>query len=233
MLSEELAFEAVSDISNELLAEHGISDRYTPQDLLSVFVGQNFRGILTSLQSKYGFTLPAEKVEALVKEEENRVVAKLEAKGRPCAGSIEQLDKLAASNKYTLTVVSSSALRRVIASIRKTGQDKYFGNRVYSAASSLPVPTTKPDPAIYLHAVAEIHKQAGECVAVEDSKSGVLSAVRAGVPVIAYVGCYETPEKQKEMADLLLAQGAKIVMYHWSDIDSALAQMEALPDAKM
>ena len=137
------------------------------------------------------------------------------------------LEKLAEEGKYGLAVVSSSALRRVQASIKKVDQDKYFPpDHVFSAATSLPVPTTKPNPAIYLHACKVIGKQPGECVAVEDSKSGTLSAVRAGIPVIGYVGSYEGSTKQKEMATLLTETGAQVLMDDWSQFFDRLAEIE-------
>lgn len=227
VMSEDLAFEAVADVINGVLERNKISDRYTGPGLLTDFVGQNFRGILKSLQAKYGFQITPEEEERLVKEEENQVVAKLEEKGQPCEGVMTVLDKLYTEKKYDLAVVSSSALRRVVASIKKTGQDRFFAeNLVFSAATSLPKPTTKPDPAIYLHAMKVVGKKPEECVAVEDSKSGALSAIRAKIPVIAYVGSYETPEKRKEMAKTLMDLGAKVVMNHWDEFEKCIAQIE-------
>ena len=191
------------------------------------FVGQNFRGVLVNLQKKYDFVLSGEELESFVGQEEDRVIATLEKKAQPCVGANPQLEKLAAEGKYGLAVVSSSALRRVKASIKKVGQDKFFpADHIFSAATSLPVPTTKPDPAIYLHACKVLGKQPGECVAVEDSKSGTLSAVRAKIPVIAYVGSYEGEAKQKEMAELLTTTGAQVVMNHWDEFPKLLAEIE-------
>ncbi|KMU90628.1 hypothetical protein CIHG_08439 [Coccidioides immitis H538.4] len=110
-------------------------------------------------------------------------------------------------------VVSSSALRRVRASIEKVDQDKYFPkDHIFSAATSLEKPTTKPDPAIYLHTLKVLNKEPTECVAIEDSKSGALSAIRAGIPVIAYT---------------LLDLGCKVVMKDWAEFEKCLAEIEA------
>lgn len=227
VLSEELAFEACADLANDILSERNVSERYTGPQLMNEFVGQNFRGVLVSLQKKFDFVLSGEELESFVSQEEDRVIATLEKKAQPCVGVNAQLDKLAAEGKYGLAVVSSSALRRVRASIKKVDQEKFFpADHVFSAATSLPVPTTKPDPAIYLHACKVLGKQPGECVAVEDSKSGTLSAVRAGIPVIAYTGSYEGEAKQKEMADLLTETGAKVVMNDWEDFPKCLAEIE-------
>ncbi|KAK2761151.1 hypothetical protein FQN54_001672 [Arachnomyces sp. PD_36] len=229
VLSEELAFEACADIANEILSKRDIPDRYTGEQLIGDFVGQNFRGMMISLQAKFGFEMTKEELESYVKEEENKVIAKLEAKAQPCVGVNEELEKLAKSNKYGMAVVSSSALRRVQASIKKVDQDKYFPkDHVFSAATSLPTPTSKPDPAIYLHSLQVIGKSAEECVAVEDSKSGALSAIRAKIPTIAYVGSYPGDAKKTEMTKLLTDLGCKVVMKDWSEFEDCLAQIEAL-----
>lgn len=228
VLSEELAFEACADLANEILEKRGFSDRYTGEQLIQDFVGQNFRGMMISLQAKYKFEMSKEELEYYVKEEENQVIGKLNEKAKPCVGVNDELQKLYDSKKYGLAVVSSSALRRVQASIKKVGQDKYFNpNHVFSAASSLPKPTSKPDPAIYLHALEVFNRKPEQVVAVEDSKSGTLSALRAGMPVIAYVGCYNGDEKKDEIAKRLTDLGAKTVMREWSEFQKCLGEIEA------
>ena len=195
--------------------------------MIKEFVGQNFRGMLTSLQKMHNIEINPEDMESYVTREEDAVIAKLKASLRPCEGVDEQLVKLAASDKYKLAVVSSSALRRVKASIEKVDQDKYFpGGAVYSAATSLPKPTSKPDPAIYLHALKDLGKTAEESVAIEDSKSGTLSGTRAGIKVIGYVGPY-ADDKKAEMEKVLRDAGAVIVMQHWSEFPAALQKIEA------
>ena len=185
--------------------------------------------MVTNLQKKYDFTIPGPEMEQYVSMEEDRVIAKLQKDAKPCVGCNEELDKLYKEKKYGLAVVSSSAKRRVQASIDKVDQAKYFSkDLVFSAATSLPTPTSKPDPAIYLHACKVIGKEPGECVAVEDSKSGTLSAVRAGIPVIGYVGSYSGSEKQKEMTETLKGLGVGIVMQDWKEFPECLKAIESL-----
>ncbi|KAA8641879.1 hypothetical protein EYZ11_003102 [Aspergillus tanneri] len=228
VLSEELAFEACADLANEILEKRNIADRYTGEQLIQDFVGQNFRGMMISLQAKYNFEMPKEELEEYVTKEEDKVIAKLVAKAQPCVGATEELEKLFEAKKYDLAVVSSSALRRVVASIKKVGQDKFFDqDKVFSAATSLPKPTSKPDPAIYLHALEVCKKTAEEVVAVEDSKSGALSAIRAGISVIGYVGSYHGDEKKFEMAKYLKELGAKVIMKDWSEFQRCLSEIEA------
>ncbi|KAJ5280172.1 hypothetical protein N7478_005544 [Penicillium angulare] len=229
VLSEELAFEACADLANEILSKQGIPDRYTGDQLIKDFVGQNFRGMMKSLQEKYNFQLPSDDLEAYVKKEEDKVIAKLEAKAKPCVGATEELVKVFEAKKYHLAVVSSSALRRVQASIKKVDQDKYFDlDMVFSAASSLEKPTSKPDPAIYLYALDYVKKTAAETVAVEDSKSGALAAVRAGIWTIGYIGSYGE-EMQEEMSQRLKDLGVHIIMKHWTEFQSCMQYIESLP----
>lgn len=229
VLSEELAFEACADLANEILEKQKISDRYTGDQLIQDFVGQNFRGMMVSLQAKYNFNLPQEELEGYVTKEEDKVIAKLNAKAQPCVGANEELEKLfAPPKKYDLAVVSSSALRRVQASIKKVGQDKFFDeDKVFSAATSLEKPTSKPDPAIYLHALKKCGKEANEVVAIEDSKSGALSAIRAGIHVIGYVGSYPGDDKKAEMAKTLKDLGAKVIMKDWSEFQKCMSEIES------
>lgn len=226
VLSEELAFEACADLINQICEGRQLEARFTGESLIKEFVGQNFRGMLTSLQKLYAIEISPEDLEKYVRMEEDAVIAKLKAALKPCVGVDEQLAKLAASGKYQLSVVSSSALRRVRASIEKVGQDKYFpGDVVFSAATSLEKPTSKPDPAIYLHAMQKLGKKPEECVAIEDSKSGTTSAARAGIKTIGYVGPY-ADDKKAEMEAVLTEAGAVVVMRDWAEFPAALEAIE-------
>jgi len=227
VLSEDLAFEACAEVLNRILAADNIPDRYTGEQLIADFVGMNFRGMLHALGAKFALKISPEDENKYVKDEEDQVIATLLKKAEPCVNCTPVLEELHKEGKYGLAVVSSSALRRVQASVKKVGQDIYFpADHIFSAATSLPKPTSKPDPAVYLHACQVLGKDVKECVAVEDSKSGTLSAVRAGIPVIGYVGSYHGKEKQEEMRKALLKEGAYNVMTDWTEFKTCLAEIE-------
>ncbi len=76
VLSEELAFEACAELANEILASRNIPERYTGPQLLNEFVGQNFRGMMVSLQKKYNYQMTREELETYVLREEDQVIAK-------------------------------------------------------------------------------------------------------------------------------------------------------------
>lgn len=58
-------------------------------------------------------------------------------------------------------------------------------HRFAKVVSGYDVPRGKPEPDIYLRGAAELGLQPGECLALEDSPAGILSAYRAGcLPVM-------------------------------------------------
>jgi len=230
-MSERFAFEACADLTNELLDKHKIDAHYTTDQLLEDFVGQNFRGMLNGLQKKHDFTLPEDEVNEYVDMELGRVTAKLSEKAVECEGATKALEYLQKEG-YPMAVVSTSAKPRVVASLHKCGMDKFFpDDKVYSAATSLNPPSSKPDPKIYLYACEQLGVKPEECITVEDSKSGATAGMRAGIPLIAYVGVYgveDGKEKEDQMAKLLQETcNAKQVMRHWNEFPEILKKMEA------
>ncbi|RMD45060.1 hypothetical protein DV735_g223, partial [Chaetothyriales sp. CBS 134920] len=230
-LSEHLAFEACADLTNELLALYNIDHRYTAEGLLEDFVGQNFRGMMVGLQKKHNFQMPPEQLEEYVNKELGAVTQKLSEKCQECPGATEQIAKLHEQG-YPLAVVSTSAKPRVVASLKKVGLDKYFpDDKVFSAATSLNPPSSKPDPKIYLFACEQLGVKPEDTVTVEDSKSGATAAMRANIPTIGYVGVYGLEEgqaKMEQMATVLKEQTkAREIMYDWKDFPKHLAAIEA------
>lgn len=233
VLSEPLAFAACSDLSNQILERYAPHEphRYNGPGLQREFVGKNFRALIHALEEKHGFKMPEADFDDWIGKELSTTIGKIKAGAVPCEGVMEVLQKLQEEGKYTMAVVSSSALPRVLASIDKVGQDKYFPrDKVFSAASMTP-PTSKPDPAVYLHACKTLGFEPSECIAIEDSRSGATAAMRAGIPLMGYVGPYydEGGEEEAMEMDRLLREQCKaeVVMHHWRDFDARLAEMQA------
>lgn len=232
MLAERLAFEACTDLANEILEKYGIKERYTLDKLLEDFVGHNFRGMMVELQKKHSFTMTQEELDNYADRELGVVTEKLRQEATLCDGVQAELEKIK-QEEYPMAVVSTSAKLRVVAGLEKCKIDHYFPNEhIFSAATSLDPPSSKPDPAIYVHACRVLGVKPEEIVTIEDSLSGGTSAMRAGVPLIGYVGVYKQEdgeEKMSQMAKILTEQcGAKVIMYHWSEFQDCLKKIEAL-----
>ena len=229
--SERFAFEACADLTNEVMKKYNIDATYTADSLLEDFVGHNFRGMLKGLQQKHNFSMSDEDLEDYVQQELGAVTRKLSQKAVECPGVTKELQKLKDAG-YPMSVVSTSAKSRVVASIEKAGIDHFFPpEHVYSAATSLNPPSSKPDPAIYHFAAKQLGVKESEAVTVEDSKSGATAAMRAGIPCIGYVGIYgieEGKEKMEQMAKLLTEETKCVaIMYDWSEFQDCLKKVEA------
>jgi HAD superfamily hydrolase (TIGR01509 family) len=183
---------------------------------------------MASLKSKYKYeyVITDAELDNYAGMEDDRVIAKINESLIPCDGVDAELQSLSQERKYHLAVVSSSALRRVQASLNKVGYNKYFKeHEVFSAADSLPIPTSKPDPAVYLHALKSLGKSAAECVAIEDSRSGAMAARAARIPTIGYSWCY-VGEEQKRMHRVLEDAGCLVIMKDWREFRACLAKIE-------
>ncbi len=94
-------------------------------------------------------------------------------------GLYEILDYL--KNKgYKIALASSTNSQSVHHHLKEKDIEKYFDAVICGDM----VEKSKPEPDIYLKACAEINENPADCVAIEDSKNGLLSAHRAGMQVI-------------------------------------------------
>lgn len=95
------------------------------------------------------------------------------------AGAVELLSDLRKKGIYT-AVATATDMERTEKYLTKLELKKYF-DKIISAAM---VKEGKPSPDIYLYACECLKLKPGECIAVEDSPNGVLSACRAGCKVV-------------------------------------------------
>jgi len=212
--SEEPAFDASVEVTNAFLAEIGSDQRFTAEELRLASTGMNFRTTAHRLAAEAG--APDVDVEPWVAEEKRAVSAHLAATLRPHAPTSAALTAMA--QHLSLAAVSSSALARLAGCFTATDLDELIPpDRRFSAEDSLPTPTSKPDPAVYLHACVElgIAPQAG--LAVEDSVPGVRSAVAAGCPTVGNL-LFVSPAERAERAAALTEAGALIVVSSWQEL---------------
>jgi HAD superfamily hydrolase (TIGR01509 family) len=219
--SEEPAFDASVGVTNRFLAGIGSDRRYTVDRLRRESLGRNFRSLAASLASDHGVPVSPEDLQAWVDEENAVVTRHLAAVLLPDAAATAALRELAGD--YRLAVVSSSALARLDACFSATGLDELFpADRRFSAQDSLPVPTSKPDPAVYLHALRRLDLRAEEAVAVEDAVAGVASAVGAGIATIGNVVHVPAAERAAREEELRAA-GATAVVGDWRGLVDLLS----------
>ena len=212
--SEEPAFDASVQVTNAFLAEIGSDRRFTADELRLAAIGRNFRTTALGLASDAD--VPDVDLEPWVAEEKRAVSAHLAATLRPHPATRTALTELAAH--LTLAAVSSSALSRLAGCFTATDLDELIPPaRRFSAEDSLAVPTSKPDPAVYLHACTELGIAPEAGLAVEDSVPGVLSAVAAGCPTVGNL-LFVPPAERAERAAALRNAGALAVVGSWREL---------------
>jgi beta-phosphoglucomutase-like phosphatase (HAD superfamily) len=223
--SEIPAFEASAEVTNDFLAALGIEVEFTAEELRLTSTGKNFRSTAAQLAEMHGKRVKPEYLERWVGIERERVTAHLGECLKPDEAVAEALDALARS--FELALVTSSALSRIDVCLRATGLDIFFppGAR-FSAEDSLPSPTSKPDPAIYLHATDRLGLPARGSVAVEDSVPGVIAAVAAGHPTIGNVA-FVPPGETGERTTALEGAGAAAIIGSWRGLVELLMERPA------
>ncbi len=216
--SEEPAFVASAEVTNRFLAELGAPLRFTAEQLRLATTGMNFRTTSRRLAAEAGH--PDVDVEPWVAAEKRAVTAHLGATLTPHRPTSDALAALAVHLR--LAAVSSSALTRLAACFTATGLDALIPPGVrFSAEDSLPVPTSKPDPAVYLHACDQLGIAPEAGLAVEDSVPGALSAVRAGCPTVGNL--LFVPEAERaERAAALTDAGVLGVVDSWEQLAGLL-----------
>jgi HAD superfamily hydrolase (TIGR01509 family) len=224
--SEEPAFDASVEVTNAFLAELGSGRRFTAGELRLAATGLNFRSTAQRLAAEAG--APDVDVEPWVLEEKRAVTAHLARTLRPHAPTSAALSALA--EHLPLAAVSSSALARLAACFTATELDELIPPaRRFSAEDSLPRPTSKPDPAVYLHACAELGIPPEAGLAVEDSLPGAQSAVAAGCPTIGNLLFVPAAERE-ERAGILRSAGVFAVVASWQEIADLLLPVLARRD---
>ena len=93
----------------------------------------------------------------------------------------KQILRFLKRKKFKVGLASSSS-KEVIDEVLKIDQLSSYFDIVVSGTQ---FEKSKPEPDIYLYAVAELGLEPKECIAVEDSERGILAAKRAGLTVWA------------------------------------------------
>ncbi|MGN0420454.1 MAG: HAD family hydrolase [Acetatifactor sp.] len=117
-------------------------------------------------------------------------------------GSLELLKRLKQEG-MTTAIATATDLERTGKYLKMTGLEGYF-DRLISATQ---VKEGKPSPDIYLYACEQLGVSPEDCIAVEDSPNGVLSAYRAGCKVVMVP---DQTEPDEELSRLLYAKVTRI-----------------------
>lgn len=177
----------------EVYPRYGMDVTY---DMLEETMGMRVDEIVEYWMEKFGTTVDVEEVVLQVNE---RALGLILEKGEPRVG-VEQALFLVKEMGYKMAVASSSDKEVMEKILDKLGVTKQF-DLIHSAQKEI---HGKPHPAVYLATAKALGVEPSDCVVVEDSVNGVLSAKAAHMKCIAVPGVSERNRKEFKEADIVL-----------------------------
>jgi HAD superfamily hydrolase (TIGR01509 family) len=163
----------------EVLRELGLP--YVESEIQTM-VGFTAPQIMSSILDKYrpGWDAQTYDVHALAKAKNDRYLVSAQTELQTYPGVRELLTWLRSTGIKT-AVVSNAKRRELESALRWIGIHDFFDLIISRDDAGIP----KPDPTPYLMAAASLGFEAHECLAVEDSPTGIESALVGKVPAAA------------------------------------------------
>jgi len=115
--------------------------------------------------------------------------------GMPVKPGLMELLEFLRSNHYKMAIASSSEREKVEFYLKTANISGYFDKMVTGDM----IKRGKPEPDIYLKAVEILGVAADECIALEDSPLGILSAYRAGIKPVLIPDLVEIDEQTEKI----------------------------------
>jgi HAD superfamily hydrolase (TIGR01509 family) len=142
--------------------------------------------------------------------------------GRACSDEALAVPGVAAALRavpWPKAVASNSGPARIEAGLRRNGLWECFDGRIHSSHT---LGRPKPAPDVYLAAIAGFGATPAQCLAVDDSVTGVRSAVAAGVRVYGFVG---VAHDRARVGGQLKNAGAELVFDDMEQLPGLLAAL--------
>ncbi|HEY4450175.1 MAG TPA: HAD family hydrolase [Solirubrobacteraceae bacterium] len=187
-------------ISNEVLAA-ALSAEGLPTTLREArrdYQGLLLADVASSAQEKLGRALPDDWLERYERERNEAFRRQLE----PVAGAADAVRRIKAAG-VSVCVASQGKHEKIQLTLELTGLRELFGESALFSAYS--VARGKPHPDLFLHAAAAMNATPERSVVVEDTASGVLAAVAAGMRVFGYAADADEQALRREGAEILLS----------------------------
>lgn len=167
-------------IASAVFSEHLIQAGFslTPQQCFERFTGLSLDSCRTLIELESAAPLSKDFFPQLQRDTLARFSMELE----PVRGVTEVLDFLL-EQCWSFCVASSGSYEKMATTLKKTGLQKYFTNRIFSASD---VQRGKPAPDLFLHAARIQGYHPAHCIVIEDAAPGVLAALAAGMQVCVF-----------------------------------------------
>ena len=195
-------------IANRVLAEHltAVGLVLTPAEVEAQFVGLPLVQSISRIEGLLGHALPTSWYANYQRARDQALREEL----RPVAGIHSLLDGLM-TQPYKLAVASGAEREKLNLNLQLTRLQSYFRDKTFSGSD---VAHSKPAPDVYLLAAKQLGVNPARCVVIEDTVTGTLAGVAAGMTVWGYAA--------RTSAEPLLAAGASQVFVHMDELAALL-----------
>ena len=176
------------------LADRGVE---LPEEVWDSFVGVGSAAMIDYVKEHYG--LQGER-EELLREKDRYYREEAERETQAFASS-RLLVETISRRGLPQGVATASGRALLDFSLEMSGLKEYF----HTTVSAEEVPAGKPAPDVYFEVARRLGVDPGECLALEDSRSGIEAGVAAGMRVVAL------PSVDSLLRDPLLARAVLVV----------------------
>ena len=180
----------------KLLDEYGILPRPNPNGLLHNIGGADATTYYQIFKDKYNIPADWEVIQNKKRAHWKKMVEEEEINAFP--GFIELVELLKKEN-FIVALASNRNEAFLHLVLEKLGVKHYFDTIVGPAEGRL----HKPHPDIYLHTAKELEVNPSECIVLEDTDIGIISAKDAGMKAIAVPNIY-TKDQDFSRADIIV-----------------------------
>lgn len=165
-----------------------------------VCVGANSQNLFRFIKKELGDQVPIEEFEKEATKEYIERTNRL-----PAMEGVQELVKEAKARGLKLAIATSATRKKPVTQLKRLGLLEYFD--VFSTAEL--VENIKPAPDLFLKAAELMECKPDECLAIEDSLNGLISAQRASMPCLivpnmitkdsAFTGYYKLVNSLKDV----------------------------------
>jgi HAD superfamily hydrolase (TIGR01509 family) len=162
-------------------------------EIVELFVGRSDADMRAAIEATIGGPIPKD-----IDEEFERIYRETLERELEAVPGVEAVLEALARAGTPVCVASSGTHAKIGRSLAKTGLERFFGDRIFSATD---VEHGKPAPDLFLHAASVLAVDPAECAVVEDSVHGVRAALAAGMRAFAFAGGVTSRERLREAGE--------------------------------
>jgi HAD superfamily hydrolase (TIGR01509 family) len=196
----------------DMLEERGW--KLTKQECMRLFLGKAVKDEGALIEAHTGQPLTEE---WLVRFRERRN-EQLLAGVQPIRNAVAAVAAISDAVQGRIACCSGADRWKVEMQLARCGLLPYFDGRIFSGHE---MPRSKPEPDVYLAAMAALGANPARCAVVEDTVTGVTAGVRAGATVFGY----SPPEAGHDAPAALRAAGASVIFTDMGELAATMASL--------